>query len=161
MDAGRQPLVFGDAPQQREQLGTLIVVERRGDGGFVATGHTGELAERALTVIGQRDRVVASIVGVALANDEAPVLELVDQGNQPRSVHPERVGERPLALSRDLPEAAENPGLGRREVEPPHTLGKRGGGMRAELGEEEGDATIGRRPSVVTREGAHGSQDYR
>jgi hypothetical protein len=70
-------------------------------------------------------------------------------------VHAERIGEPTLALSRELPEAAEHSGLGRRELQRPDALGERGGGVRAELREEEGDATLAGRLSVVDRTRSH------
>jgi hypothetical protein len=69
-------------------------------------------------------------------------------------VHPQRVSELALALSRELGEAPEYSGLGRRELERADALGERGGGVCAELREKERDAAIVRGVSV-SRERGH------
>jgi hypothetical protein len=121
-------------------------------------GNESELGERATTLVGQRDRVVAAIVRIAGARDEAATLEFVDQGDQPWRVHAERVGEATLTLAGDLPEAAEHAGLGRGELQRPDALGERSGGVGTELREQEGDATIAWVATVVGRSGSHTEQ---
>jgi hypothetical protein len=44
MHAGRQILLLGDPPQQLEQLGALVAVERGGHRKLVRAGNAGELA---------------------------------------------------------------------------------------------------------------------
>src|ERR1700719_579897 len=112
-------------------------------------GDAVEAGKRPATVVGQRYRVVAAIVGITLARDEAPLLELVDQRDQARGVHPERVGEATLALAGYLGEAAENAGLRRRKPQRPDAFGERAGGVGSDLCEQEGDATTPGRPFVV------------
>jgi hypothetical protein len=72
-------------------------------------------------------------------------------------VHPQRVSELALTLSRELSQAPEYSGLGRRELQRADALGERGGGVRAELREEERDAAIARSVSV-SRERGHQSR---
>jgi hypothetical protein len=72
-------------------------------------------------------------------------------------VHPQRVSELALALSRELGEAPEYSGLGRRELQRANALGERGGSVRAELREEERDAAIASGVSL-SRERGHQAQ---
>jgi hypothetical protein len=52
----------------------------------------GKLGECPPALVGQRDRVVAAIFRIAIACDEAPVLEFVDQGDESWGVHAQRIG---------------------------------------------------------------------
>jgi hypothetical protein len=126
----------------------------------VIAGDAAELGQCPSSVVGQRDRVIAAIVRVTVTGDEASVLKLVDQGDQSRGVHAQRVGEIALAPSGELPEAAEHPGLRRRELQPSDALGECGGGVCSELGEQEGHAALDRRLSVVGRTRGHATTGY-
>ena len=161
MHAGRKALFLGETPEQCEQLGALVVIEGCGDCEFVLAGDAGQLGEYPPAVIGQRDRIVAAIVRVAVARDEAPVLELVDQGDESRGVHPQRIGELTLALSRELPEAAEHSGLGRREPKRKDALGEGRGRVRPKLGQQEGDPPVAPRLPVVSKRRSHHAKDYK
>lgn len=57
-------------------------------------------------------------------------------------MHPEGVGQLPLALTRTLREEPEHACLGWREPERPDAVGECGSGVRAELGEQEGGAAV-------------------
>jgi hypothetical protein len=142
MHARRQVLLLGDSLQQQAQLVALLVGERGGDRELVLAGDPVEARKRSAAAVGQRYGVVAAIVRIAFAPDEAPLLELVYQGDQARGVHPERVGEVTLALAGYLGEAAENAGLWRRKPQRPDALGECGGGAGSDLCEQEGDATV-------------------
>jgi hypothetical protein len=155
VNSGAQVLVLGDAPEQREQLGALVGVERGRDRDFVLARDASKLGEQPAAVVGQRDRVVAAVAGIAVACDKPSVFELIDQRDQPRGVHPQGVSELALALARGLGQAAENPGLWRGEPERSDALGECAGGVGAELGQKECDTTIPRTVSVVFRGRAH------
>jgi hypothetical protein len=73
-------------------------------------------------------------------------------------VHPKRVSELALALSRELGEASEYSGLGRRELQRADALGECGRGVRAELREEERDAAAAVTSVSVSREHGHQAQ---
>jgi hypothetical protein len=92
-------LLCGEAPEQREQLGALVVVESNGDGVFVLAGHPAQFGEHLSALVGEGDRVVAAVSGVAVAGDESSPFELVDQGDESWRVHSQRVGQLALALS--------------------------------------------------------------
>jgi hypothetical protein len=71
-------------------------------------------------------------------------------------VHPQRVSELALALSRELGEAPEHSGLRWRELQRADALGERGRGVRAELREQERDASVARGVSVGRGRGHQG-----
>jgi hypothetical protein len=58
-------------------------------------------------------------------------------------MHPQGIGQRPLALAGRLRQEAQDAGLRRREVQRCEPLSERGGRVRPELGEEEGDPGFG------------------
>src|SRR4051794_23520437 len=90
------------------QLLALRGVERSKELVLQPRGERAQPRECALAVARQADEVSAPVVGIALALEEALLLELVEQADERAAVVAERVGDRRLGLGHALVEQREN-----------------------------------------------------
>src|SRR5204863_558928 len=94
-------LVLGrELEQQRVELRPLGVAQRLEEVVLQLSGQRAQPAQRALALRRHLDEVAAAVVRVALALDEASLLELVEEADELPSVVSERIRDRPLRLVR-------------------------------------------------------------
>ena len=101
--------MLGDLLQQLVQLRALVL----GSSGSRNSSSTlfvirAELEEPLLAARVEADEMAAAVVRIALALDQALLLELVEQPDQPAAVVAERVGDLRLRLARALVEDSEH-----------------------------------------------------
>src|SRR5262249_47870479 len=98
----------GELEQQRVQRLALLLVQRSQEVVVHRLDDGTQLAESALALRRDADEVTATVARVALALDQAALLQLVEQSDQMAAVVSERVGDHGLRLRRLLLEQGQN-----------------------------------------------------
>lgn len=129
--------MVGDALQQRDELPSLGLVERRQQLGVVFVGGVLGSGQPGASVRREVHRVGAAVAGVAPALHEPALLELVDQPDHRVAMDPHSVGELLLALPVARRKQGEQPEVRAAKVERPEPLGEALGAVEAELGQQE------------------------
>jgi len=84
-------LLGGQTAQQAGQLDALGRRQRGADLVLMAVAGSLNLTERVPALLGQVQRVGASVGGVSLAFDQAALFEFVDQEDHPGGVEPDEL----------------------------------------------------------------------
>src|SRR5271155_5013170 len=99
MDPGGEAVMTGDPGQQFVELSSFSRVEWGADVVLVRGADLAELGHEAGPVVGEVERVVTPVAGVAAAFGQTALLEPVEEQDQPAGRRAELAGEGLLALS--------------------------------------------------------------
>jgi hypothetical protein len=138
-------VVGGEAAEEVSQRGALRVVERGEEVLAVGDGDASEFPQEGASWLGQVQRVVAAVAGVAATLQDAVALQLVDQGDQAAGQQAELAGQGLLGPTLVRGHCPEQPGVRRRQPEWREPLGEPLGCQSAELADFEGNPS---RPSA-------------
>jgi hypothetical protein len=138
VDALSELLLGGDPGEQVVQLLPLGAGERGADVVVVrGSGRPEFVPHERGPLVGQVKGVVTAVVGVAPALNQAAPFEIVDEEHEPAGRGAQPAGDDLLALPGLHAHQAEQPCLGRREIEAGDPLGEARRGVRADLGQEK------------------------
>jgi hypothetical protein len=132
-----QSLGSGDLREEAEQLIELVAGQGGGDVGVVVPDHLAYGGDPVARAVGEVQLLLSSIGRAATAYDELPVLELVDQLDDPARCRPEALRERLLAQARLLSDDAQRADLRRGEVEVGQALGEACGDVGADPAQQQ------------------------
>lgn len=137
VDAEGEPLLDGDALQQRGQLPMLTGRQRRGEIVLVPQRDLADLCEDPLTWPGEVQRVVATVDVAAPSLYQVAPLQTIDEVHDLARRDTELGGEGLLVAARSRGDQSQQPGLCGRQLQWVDPFGVSGGGVRAELSEKE------------------------
>lgn len=141
MHAGGEALLGGDFLAQSHEGGALVGIEGGAEVRFVLGGEAGDFFESLSAGFGEDKRICASVAGFAMALHQPAGLEIVNENDHAAGEDAEAFREFLLAAIRHGSNHPQQAGVGRGETERGDSPAEALGGVRAELGEQEGRAT--------------------
>jgi len=135
-------LLGGQTAQQAGQLDALGRRQRGADLVLMAVAGSLNLTERVPALLGQVQRVGASVGGVSLAFDQAALFEFVDQEDHPGGVEPDELAESLLRQPLIGSQPDEHSGVTRFQAERREPFAELPGQVRPELHQQEGEVPV-------------------
>jgi len=123
---GGEAVVVGDPGEQGAQLGPLGGVEGGAHRVVVSARSLPDSTQQQVSGIGEVQRVQAPVVRVAPPLEDSTLFEGVDERDEPARWRAQQSGQGLLGLAGARRDGAEQPGLGRHEIQLRDSLGETG-----------------------------------
>lgn len=153
MDARRQPLLARHSEQQRSECFPLFLRKRSEQPVLVLSRDFADRLDSAMAFRRESQRVRAAILRMWCAIDQSAFLQFVDERNQPTGEHTELRRNLLLAATGCQGNHPEESGMCRGQTHGAEPLGKLGGRMRPDLGQQKRRSlreTLGQRAERIT-----------